>query len=141
LDKAEQSNIESHKRNTLRRHKSLGLEKFEGTPDPPTPFQIPYAPTKILHGLSTDSSNGSVVHVQNKEDSAQRHSTQSITSVVTPISSHAMHGLSKKIASAMDGSRCDDELSCMFQKSINELRDLVKKYGNNEVISLYSTEI
>ena len=125
-------------RTPLRRHKSLGLEQFKGTPDPPTPFQMPHAPN-ILRGLSNDSSTGSMVHVQTKEDIARRPSTQSFTSVVTPICSHSMQGLSKKVASAMDGSRCDDELSCMFQKSINELKDLV--YGSNEVISMYSTEI
>ncbi len=57
-----------------------------------------------------------------------------------PNSASTMKSLSKKIAISMDGTRCDDELSCMFQKSMKELKDLVRKHGKKEVISIYSTK-
>ena len=121
--------------NSLRRHKSLGLEELKGNVDP-----LPAFPT-LLRGLSNDFSTGSVVHVQSQEDASRQHSSHSLSSAVTPIFSHTTQGLSKKISIAMDGSRCDDELSCMFQKPINELKEIVKKDGTTEVISMYSSEI
>lgn len=127
-------------RRSLRRYKSLGLEGLKGNGDPLPPFKMLNAPT-LLRGLSNDFSTGSLVRVQNQEDAMQRHSSHSLSSAVTPICSHTTQGLLKKITIAMDGSRCDDELSCMFQKPINELKELVKKDGKSEVISMYSSEI
>ena len=45
--------------------------------------------------------------------------------------------LALKIASHMDGQRCDDELSCMFQRPLSDLKDLVTKKAKKEVISIF----
>lgn len=48
-------------------------------------------------------------------------------------------GLALRIASAMDGTRRDDELVCEFEKPLEELAQLVRKTLNQEVLSLYTT--
>ena len=45
--------------------------------------------------------------------------------------------LSYEIAETMDGSKCDDELACMYEKPFDELLDLVKKIGK-EVVTIKS---
>ncbi|KAL7473043.1 hypothetical protein ACHAXS_013456 [Conticribra weissflogii] len=52
---------------------------------------------------------------------------------------HAKKMLLEKIACSMDGTRCDDELSCMFQMPIEELVEKVKGTGRWDVISVYSS--
>ena len=47
--------------------------------------------------------------------------------------------LAWRVAYAMDGTKCDDELCVTYQKSLPELVELVKKYTKREVVSLYST--
>jgi len=43
-----------------------------------------------------------------------------------------------RIAQAMDGTRCDDELSCTFEQPIEKLIEMVKTSGLWNVISVYS---
>jgi len=50
-----------------------------------------------------------------------------------------MQKLSLQVAASMDGTKCDDELCCMYQKPLPQLVELVKKYTRREVVSLYST--
>jgi hypothetical protein len=79
-----------------------------------------------------------------KQDSIESHTNPAqdhLYNAATPKSSHAMQTLSKKIALSMDGTRCDDELSGMFQKSMKELKDLVRRYSKKEVMSMYSTTL
>ena len=45
--------------------------------------------------------------------------------------------LSREIAEDMDGSRCDDELACMYEKPFDDLLDLVKDIGK-EVMTVKS---
>ena len=45
--------------------------------------------------------------------------------------------LALEVASCMDGQKCDDELSCLFQRPIGFLKDLVINKGKKEVISIY----
>jgi len=45
--------------------------------------------------------------------------------------------ISREIAEAMDGSKCDDELACMYEKPIDELLQLVKEIGK-EVMTVKS---
>ena len=44
----------------------------------------------------------------------------------------------ERIASAMDGTRCDDELSCMFEESVENLIEMIKDSGRWDIISVYS---
>lgn len=46
--------------------------------------------------------------------------------------------LLERIALAMDGTRCDDELSCMFEVPIEKLVEMLKETGRWDVISVYS---
>lgn len=46
--------------------------------------------------------------------------------------------LLEKIALAMDGTRCDDELSCMFDVPIEKLIEMLQATGRWNVISVYS---
>jgi nitrogen permease regulator 2-like protein len=71
----------------------------------------------------------------------QKHipSHSSVRSDSTLKSSHGMLTLAKKIALAMDGTRCDDELACMFEREMKELKQIVKKYANKDIMSVYST--
>jgi len=52
---------------------------------------------------------------------------------------HARKLLLEKIACSMDGTRCDDELSCMFQMPIEDLVEKVKGTGRWDVISVFSS--
>ena len=45
--------------------------------------------------------------------------------------------LSRDIAEDMDGSRCDDELACMYEKPFDDLLGLVKDIGK-EVMTVKS---
>ena len=49
------------------------------------------------------------------------------------------YSLAKNIASKMDGTRCDDELVCLFEKPYNQLVDLVEKVGKKKILSIYAT--
>lgn len=49
--------------------------------------------------------------------------------------------LANSIAASMDGTRSDDELTCMFEREMKELKIIVEKYTTKEVISIYSTVI
>lgn len=44
----------------------------------------------------------------------------------------------KNVAQMMDGSRCDDELACKFEKPYNKLTELVESYGKCKVISFHA---
>ena len=43
-----------------------------------------------------------------------------------------------RVAHAMDGTRCDDELSCMFDAPIEQLIEMLEDTGRWNVISVYS---
>lgn len=47
--------------------------------------------------------------------------------------------LARQVASFMDGTRCDDELVCQFEKPFAVLVDLVEKYGGRKIVSVYAT--
>jgi hypothetical protein len=44
--------------------------------------------------------------------------------------------LAKHVASLMDGTRCDDEFVCIFEKPYNKLVQLVEKFSGKKVVSL-----
>ena len=54
------------------------------------------------------------------------------------VSEESSYALARKIASLMDGTRCDDELVCQFEKPFQQLVDLVEKFGKQKVVSIYS---
>ncbi|KAL3804324.1 hypothetical protein HJC23_011252 [Cyclotella cryptica] len=73
------------------------------------------------------------------------HSSLQITEVDTgsvgPISEKSsLISLAERVALAMDGTRCDDELSCMFESPIEDLIEMVKNSGRWNVISVFSPE-
>ena len=45
--------------------------------------------------------------------------------------------LAREIAAVMDGLRCDDELLCMFQRPIEDIKALVQKKTKKIVVSIY----
>ena len=47
--------------------------------------------------------------------------------------------IAKTASSMMDGTRCDDELACLFERSFQQLVDMVEKYSGEKVIHLYAT--
>jgi hypothetical protein len=48
------------------------------------------------------------------------------------------HELAHKVASLMDGVRCDDQLACMFERPFSELVDLVEQFSGKKIISVYA---
>ena len=50
-----------------------------------------------------------------------------------------MVDLANKVAESMDGTRCDDELTCMFSTSLPELVDMVDTFTEKTVSFAYST--
>ena len=46
--------------------------------------------------------------------------------------------LMERIALAMDGTRCDDEISCMFEEPIEKLIEMLQASGRWQVISVFS---
>jgi Nitrogen permease regulator 2. len=135
---------DSHNFTSLRRHKSMGSNYLSGSTRHTPPFQPlvhskNFPPPLILDEHETTSSKDSFVPIKSHDRLSKGMSTHSFSSLVTARSSHATGSLAKKIASAMDGSHCDDELCCMFQKSMKEMKKLVRKYTGNEIISVYSS--
>ena len=53
---------------------------------------------------------------------------------------HVKKNLLERIALAMDGTRCDDELSCMFEMSIESLIQSLEHTSRWHVVSVYSTD-
>jgi Nitrogen permease regulator 2 len=48
--------------------------------------------------------------------------------------------MAKTVASMMDGTRCDDELTCLFERPFKQLVEMVEKYsGGKKVIHIYAT--
>jgi len=47
--------------------------------------------------------------------------------------------LAYKIAEAMDGTKCDDELSCIFGMNMQQLVNIVKRAGTKDVAMIYSS--
>jgi hypothetical protein len=45
--------------------------------------------------------------------------------------------LAHKVASIMDGQHCDDEISCMFQRPVSDLKDLVRSKAKKQIVSIY----
>mmetsp|Transcript_6054 Transcript_6054/g.11477 ORF Transcript_6054/g.11477 Transcript_6054/m.11477 type:complete len:1004 (-) Transcript_6054:21-3032(-) len=129
---------------SLRRHKSMGAVLSSGSQCRTPPLQSLLYPQNFSPSLTFDSQEESLkesfVPIKNHDGLGKGiSSTHSLSSVVTAKSSHATGTLAKKIASAMDGSHCDDELCCMFQKSMEEMKKLVRNYTGNEIISVYSS--
>lgn len=126
------------------RHSSFGNGSIRSGAQATSPkhFQTraPIAQQMPFIRLDSISPAGSVViHPESMDNTHNFVSGAGATTIgSTPKSSHAIHMLSNKIANSMDGTRCDDELSCMYQKSIKELKDLVRKYSKLEVVSIYS---
>ena len=79
--------------------------------------------------------------VHNREEEIRKPKSQNSSNspVITSKNSHAKQKLSSEIANAMDGTRCDDELCCMFQKNMEDLKKLVKENNKKEIISIYAT--
>ena len=46
--------------------------------------------------------------------------------------------MASRVAAMMDGTKCDDELACKFEKPIDELIEIVEASGKRKVISIYS---
>ncbi|KAL7522264.1 hypothetical protein ACHAWX_006959 [Stephanocyclus meneghinianus] len=57
-----------------------------------------------------------------------------------PISEKSMTAFAERVALAMDGTRCDDELSCMFETPIEDLIEMLNISGKWNVISVFSPE-
>jgi hypothetical protein len=47
--------------------------------------------------------------------------------------------LAREVASLMDGTRCDDELVCNYEKTFQQLVDLVEIFGGMKVVFVYAT--
>lgn len=124
----------------VRRKSTLRTQNI--SPNSPPQLQ-PLRSGNMLPFLCLDSISpvGSVVMKQDSIESHTNPAQDHLYNAATPKSSHAMQTLSKKIALSMDGTRCDDELSGMFQKSMKELKDLVRRYSKKEVMSMYSTTL
>jgi len=52
-----------------------------------------------------------------------------------------LHNFARAVAESMDGTKCDDELSCMYQMSLPELIEVVQKIGKKSVMAISSTSI
>ena len=81
-----------------------------------------------------------------------------VTSVITPTLSHSSRHINEvgidspghaprrsvsfaeRVASAMDGTRCDDELSCLFSAPVEDLIEMLQNSGRWSVVSLFSSE-
>eukprot|EP00934_Nitzschia_sp_Nitz4_P002291 Nitzschia sp. Nitz4//scaffold286_size23798//583//3103//NITZ4_008445-RA/size23798-augustus-gene-0.11-mRNA-1//1//CDS//3329545723//2291//frame0 len=46
--------------------------------------------------------------------------------------------LAQEVLSWLDGTRCDDELACAFERPFTQLVDMVEAYGGHKVISLFA---
>ena len=45
--------------------------------------------------------------------------------------------LARHVSSLMDGTRCDDEFACIFEKPYAKLVHLVEKYGERNIVSIH----
>ena len=56
----------------------------------------------------------------------------------TEFSEERAYELAKSIAYLMDGTKCDDELVCIFEKPFHQLVELVEKYGGKKIVSVFA---
>ena len=136
-EKQKDASIDDVKPSLVRRN-SPSLERTSRLSSHGEMMLQPQRPAHTINGFSLESASSTDSVVRHQVDSSHQ-SVNSFSSTVTQKTSQSMRSLSNKIAASMDGTRCDDELSCTYQKSMKELKDLVKKYGKQEVISIYST--
>ena len=84
-----------------------------------------YASSPLLPALSsprTSSADGILLNKLTEKEVRRR--------------THAV--LMERISLAMDGTRCDDELSCMFELPVEQLIEMLQSTGRWDVISVYS---
>ena len=88
-----------------------------------------------------DTSNGSDSPAITPDQKSQRRSSLGMRNSENGFENgtKASFLLARKVASLMDGTRCDDELVCQFEKPFKDLVELVEKYGKQKVVSVYAT--
>ena len=74
----------------------------------------------------------------------QNQSTMSLNSNSKQTSSsfreeEKLYTLAKNVAAKMDGTICDDELVCLYEKPYNQLVGLVERFGKKKILSIYAT--
>jgi hypothetical protein len=52
---------------------------------------------------------------------------------------YPMVDLANKVAESMDGTKCDDELTCTFNLNLPELVELVETYTDQNVSFVYTS--
>lgn len=110
--------------------------------------------------MSHDYNTGSIDHVEfSAELFDEQQPIHTTDSVVTPTLSQSSLQINdvdrdssrlfpkksnisfvERVALSMDGTRCDDELSCMFETPIEDLVALLKSTGRWNVISVFSPD-
>ncbi len=84
----------------------------------------------VIHGLIQRLHEYPIAFDRLKD--ARKEEEEEDTMLTSPADSRAF-----EIASLMDGKRCDDELSCIFQQPISKLKEVVISKANKEVSSLF----
>ena len=109
-------------------------------PDPPpdasssSPPTVTTTATFVTSNMGCEqehSNNNSVQHTSDTSKQSKRESSRA--------KEMASYRLSRKVASLMDGTRCDDELVCKFEKPFQQLVGLVENYGRRKIVSVFAT--
>jgi hypothetical protein len=67
------------------------------------------------------------------------HITDSKQLLKSELTEEKSYRLARSVSSLMDGTRCDDELVCMFEKPFHELVEIVEKFGGKKIVSVFAT--
>jgi len=90
------------------------------------------------HSLPVLDLGGSTVHHPEFGRLSMRHSSKPFEHKRATSEAELTHFVAE-VASAMDGTRCDDELVCMFEKPFEKLVELVQTVGNKRIMFSYAT--
>ena len=97
-------------------------------------------------GESDDGSFSLTDHIDKQYSPSYRHQQNKFPPLQpkrpTSKSRRDLRGISEyelahKVASIMDGQHCDDEISCMFQRPVSDLKDLVRSKAKKQIVSIY----
>ena len=95
-----------------------------------------YSEAERMYSKHSSSRTGSSITVEGQNNASTTHSKTELPSNQNPA---MLKKLAKKVSESMDGSKCDDELCCIYRQPLDSLKQLVTKYENKSITSLYST--
>ena len=89
-----------------------------------------------IYNKHSSARSASSIKEEGLNNSSTTHSKTEFPSNQNPA---VLRELAPKVSESMDGTKCDDELCCLYRQPLDSLKELVTKYTNKSITSLYSS--